>query len=100
MRTIIRRVHRLEERFTPRENEHARRMLHAMREARRRYLAALGNEPEPEQPRRREDYYDANGRPLSLAEVMRNARSCKRQQDLERAGSQENPAAPPEDRKR
>ena len=74
MKAIARRIRRLEENCTSKENEHARRMLEAIRESRRRRLAAEGKEPEPELPRRREDYFDASGRPLSIAEIIIRAR--------------------------
>jgi hypothetical protein len=74
MKTMARRVHRLEKQFAPRLDDQGRSIADVIRERRHRRLAAEGKEPEPELPRRREDYYDAHGRPLSVAEIIINAR--------------------------
>jgi hypothetical protein len=75
MRAMARRVHRLEKQFAPRLDDQGRSIVDVIRERRHRRLAAEGKEPEPELPRKREDYYDANGRPLSIAQIIINASS-------------------------
>ncbi len=77
MKAMALRVHRLEKQFAPRLDDQGRSIADAIRERRRHRLAAEGKEPEPEKPWKREDYRDSNGRPLSVAEIIWKARSCR-----------------------
>jgi hypothetical protein len=79
MNAIARRVQRLEKQFAPRLDDQGRSVADMIRERRLRRLAAEGKEPEPELPWRREDHFDANGRPLSVGEIIRNRRSLRLQ---------------------
>jgi hypothetical protein len=80
MRGIARRVHRLEKQFAPHLDDQGRSIADVIRERRLRRFAAEGKEPEPELARRHEDYFDANGRPLTIAEIIRNAHHRRLQQ--------------------
>ena len=75
MKTLLTRLHRLEVQLAPRLDENGMSIVAQIREVRLRRLAAEGKEPEPERKRHREDYYDAQSRPLSSPEIMRNLRS-------------------------
>ena len=77
MRTIITRLHRLEELAASGLDDQGRGIADVIRERWRRRLAAEGKEPEPELPRRREDYLDENGRPLSIGEIIVKLRSLR-----------------------
>jgi hypothetical protein len=90
MKTMARRVNQLEKQFAPRLDDQGRSIADVIRERRRRRLAAEGREPEPELPRRREDYLDESGRPLSIAQIIINARARRIQRERERAALQEN----------
>jgi len=71
MRTISRRLRRLEERFTPQENEEVGRLVTLLRERRRRRLEASG---EPYESRPCERLTDDQTRHLSVADVLRMGR--------------------------
>lgn len=72
MKTIARRITKLEERFAPRIDHQTRSIVEAIRESRRRRLAAEGREPEPDPPKR--SLVDARDPPLTLSEAFRRAR--------------------------
>jgi hypothetical protein len=74
MRPISRRVYRLEKQSAPRLDDQGRSIAEVIRERRRHRLTAERKEPEAEKPRKREDSLDSNGRPLSIAEIIRNRR--------------------------
>lgn len=84
MKEIAKRVHRLEQQNASHLDDQGRGIADLIRERRLRRLAAEGKEPEPELERRREDYYDVNGRPLSVAEIIRNRHARRLQRELER----------------
>jgi hypothetical protein len=67
MRTISRRLRRIEERFAPQENEEVGRLVTLLRERRRRRLEASG---EPLEVRRFEALTDDQNRPLSIADIV------------------------------
>jgi hypothetical protein len=73
MRTISRRLRRLEERFTPQENEEVGRLVALLRERRRRRAEASGEAFES-QPC--ECFTDDQNRHLSVADVLRRGRRC------------------------
>lgn len=69
MRTVARRISKLEERFAARRDERGRTLfdvLRGIRERRHRRLVAEGREPEEVLP-----LIDAGNRPRSLSETMR-----------------------------
>jgi hypothetical protein len=68
MKTIARRISKLEERFATRRDERGRSVVDVIRERRRHRLAAEGREPEEELP---QEDLDAGDRPRTLAERMR-----------------------------
>jgi hypothetical protein len=70
MRTISRRLRRLEERFTPQENEEVGRLVALLLERRRRRLEASG-EPFEEGPG---EVVRDQDRPLSVADILRSGR--------------------------
>src|SRR6266853_5478527 len=70
MRTMIRRVRRLEERFAPRVDEEKRSLAAMIRERRRRRLAAEGRAPEADRPPLVDDGY----RLRTLSEAIRHVR--------------------------
>jgi hypothetical protein len=70
MRTISRRLRRLEESFAPQENEEVRSLVVLLRERRRRRLEANG---EPFEVRPCEVIHDQD-RPLSVADILRSGR--------------------------
>jgi hypothetical protein len=70
MRTISRRLRRLEERFTPQENEEVGRLVALLRERRRRRLEASGEPFETQPCEVTHDQY----RHLSVADVLRMGR--------------------------
>jgi hypothetical protein len=75
MKTMARRISKLEERFAQRRAERGNTpadMLQRMRERRRLRLAAEGREPEEYPPL--ENLNEAGDRPWSLAERMRRRR--------------------------
>ena len=69
MRTISRRLRRLEERFAPQENEEVGRLVTLLRERRRRRLEASG---EPFEVRPSERLTDEQTMHLSVADVLRS----------------------------
>ena len=71
MRTISRRLRRLEERFVPQENEEVGRLVTLLRERRRRRLEASGETLES-QPCER--FTNDQTRHLSVADVLRMGR--------------------------
>jgi hypothetical protein len=71
MRTISSRLRRLEERFTPQENEEVGRLVTLLRERRRRRLEANG---EPFEVRPCERLTDDQIRHLSIADILRMGR--------------------------
>jgi hypothetical protein len=70
MRTITRRLRRLEERFAPQENEEIVRLVALLRERRRRRAEACG---EAFEDRPYEGPTDQN-RPVSIADILRSGR--------------------------
>jgi hypothetical protein len=70
MRTISRRLRRLEERFTPQENEEVGRLVALLRERRQRRAEASG---EPFELRPCEVIHDQD-RYLSVADILRSGR--------------------------
>jgi hypothetical protein len=70
MRTISRRLRRLEDSFAPQENEEVRNLVTLIRERRRRRLEASG-EPFEEGPC---EVVRDQDRPLSVADVLRMGR--------------------------
>jgi hypothetical protein len=79
MNAFARRVLRLEKQLAPKLDDQGRSIADLIRERRLRRLAAEGKEPEPELPWRREDYFDAKGRRLSVGEIIVNRRSLRLQ---------------------
>lgn len=78
MNAIIRRVSKLESRFTPRWDEQGRNIGEALRERARRYNSAQGSEPELDPPPQ-----SAFGcRPRTIGEMLRAGR-FPRPQDSE-----------------
>ena len=71
MKAIDRRLRRLEESFTPQENEEVRRLVELLRARRRRRLEA-GGEPFESLPCER--FTDDQTRHLSVADVLRIGR--------------------------
>jgi hypothetical protein len=84
MNAMARRVYRLEKQFAPRLDDQGRSVADLIRERRLRRLAAEGKEPEPELPWTPEDYFDANGRRLSIAEIIIKRRARRFQLERER----------------
>lgn len=90
MKTIARRISKLEDRSAERRDERGRTLadvVRAMREQRRLRMAAEGREPEKDLPQ--EDSIDDGNRPRRLSERMR----CRRLQrfykeQLERAAEE------------
>ena len=72
MKTMARRISKLEERFATRRDERGRSVVDVIRERRRHRLAAEGREPEEYPPL--ENLNEAGDRPWSLAERMRRRR--------------------------
>jgi len=73
MKTITRRISKLEERFAPRLDEFDRSVAEQIRESRHRRLAAEGREPEG-----KSSPFDADYRPRTIAEAIRSARLRRR----------------------
>ena len=71
MRTISRRLRKLEDRFAPKENEEVRSLVTLLRERRRRRAEANG-EPFDERPS--EWHIDDQNGPLSIADILRMGR--------------------------
>jgi hypothetical protein len=71
MRTIIRRLRRLEERFVPPVDEEGQRLAELLRERRRRRLEASGQPFEEGPPARLTD--DRNS-PLAVSEILQAGR--------------------------
>jgi len=79
MRTVARRISKLEDRFAARRDERGRTLadvLQRMRERRRLRLAAEGREPEKDLPQ--EHFTEAGDRPWTLAEGMRRRFELRR----------------------
>ena len=70
MRTIRRRLRRLEDSFAPKENEEVRHLVELLRERRRRRAEESG---EPLEARPWEVIHDQD-RPLSVADILRSGR--------------------------
>jgi hypothetical protein len=89
MKTIVRRVSKLEERFAARREEPGRTVIDVLLEGRRRCrLAAEGHEPEEYPPL--ENFNQAGDRPWTLAERMRRRFELRRlsMEQLERAAEE------------
>ena len=71
MKTISRRLRRLEERFAPQENEELGRLVELLQARRRRHAEACG---EPFELRPCEVLSDDQSRPLSIADILRSGR--------------------------
>jgi hypothetical protein len=71
MRTISRRLRRLQDRFAPEENEEVRRLVELLRERRRRRAEQAG---EPFEERPCERLTDDQNKPLSVADILRSGR--------------------------
>jgi hypothetical protein len=69
MKTIARRVSKLEERFAPQVDEAGRSPADVLRERLRRRLIAEGRNPEEFL---REDFVDADYQPRTIVEVLRS----------------------------
>jgi hypothetical protein len=78
MNSIIRRVSKLECRFTPRLDEYGSNIGEALRERARRYDAEHGREPEPAHPPQSASCH----RPRTIGEMLR-LRRFSRPQDSE-----------------
>jgi hypothetical protein len=76
MRTLNRRISRLEERFASRLDEERPSPAEVIRERRRRRLAAEGREPEKDPLWK--NVIDTGSRPRSIADVIRSARFRRR----------------------
>jgi hypothetical protein len=73
MKTISRRLHKLEKRFAPQENEDVRSLVALLWARRRRRAEACG---EPFEVRPSEIPTDDQNRPLSIADILRRGRRC------------------------
>jgi hypothetical protein len=76
MKTVARRISKLEDQFAERRDERGNTLtdvLRRMRERRRRRLAAEGREPEEYPP-----FIDVGDRPRTLAECMRRRFKLRR----------------------
>jgi hypothetical protein len=90
MKTIARRISKLEERFTERRNQQGHTLgdvLQRMLDRMRLRLAAAGREPEEYPP-----FIDAGDRPWTLAERMRR-RFQLRRLSMEQSATRSNPGA-------
>jgi hypothetical protein len=82
MKTITKRISKLEERFGPRCHEQGRSIADEIRDARRRRYQAEGREFD--ERRVEVPSVDANGRPLTIGEIIRSAQLARRRQELEK----------------
>jgi hypothetical protein len=89
MRTIIRRLRRLEERFVPPVDEEGRRLAEVLWERRRRRLEASRMPLEEGPPAR---LTDDRGRPLAVSEILQAGRIRTRERNHEGSPEQQKPA--------
>ena len=78
MRTIVRRLRRLEERFAPHVDDEGRTLADVIRERRRRRLEASGQHCEEESPVR---LTDDRSRPLAVSEILIAGRNRARERN-------------------
>jgi hypothetical protein len=79
MRTIIRRLRKLEERLVPHVDDQGRTLADVILERRRRHLEATGQPPYEEGPP--VPLTDDRGRPLSVGEILRAGRNRARERN-------------------
>jgi hypothetical protein len=70
MKTVSRRISKLEERFVPRVDRQGRNIGEVLRERLRRYLAQQGLPPEPARPL--QSVIGADGRPRTIGQLLRH----------------------------
>ena len=85
MRSIDRRIRRLENRFDPPENEAAWRLVTTLIERRQRRAEASG---EPFEDPRERSRFPIDHRPRTIAEVLRHARQRGRQDRFDECSNQ------------